>query len=102
MKLASRLIVPAGLLVLFGGSPSYACSQGSTYCERGYLYECVCWTGQGCRWMYMARCHHDDPSDPQAYDNRLRLKLGISLLQTSNACNVSQTGSAPIRTDCPR
>jgi len=45
--------------VLFVGSQAYAqgqCTQGSTYCNNGYEYLCVCWTGRPCYWMYSGRC----------------------------------------------
>jgi len=63
---ASSLFVPS--------SPSFACTQGETYCENSYHYYCQCTTGQPCVWVQFGRCHHDDQPDGPVTFNLQRLR----------------------------
>jgi hypothetical protein len=72
MKWALGFLLTGATLLFIQPTPAYACWQGESQCNGGYLYICKCWTSSGCRFEYSGRCRARRPNFHLGSLNSLR------------------------------
>lgn len=75
---SGRFVAVIAALSFLGCSAASACTPGDIQCDKGYRFECQCWTdGKGCRYFPSGTCYHDDPGGVTAANLNLLIKKYI-------------------------